>query len=271
VSSVSVIMPAYNEERWIAEALGSLARQTHPDYEVIVVDDGSTDATPRIAERFDVTLLRTAHRGEGAARAAGVRAARGEILMFLDADEIFASDLVERLSAPFADPAIDATFPGGIEWHNLDSPWARGWLHIRRDGPSQAHPRFGDTNRILRAVRRRRYDEVGGYPGLGYGADEFFSSKVGPAVVVQDARLRYTLPESAAEIFGKARWIGRGPLFARDRPPLWTLLPLWSGRAALGLLRDGHPRAAVVRVIYDTGLVLGFLEGRVRPGLRNIA
>lgn len=271
MTRVSVIVPAYNEERWLGAALAALVRQTHRDYEVIVVDDGSTDATAEIAERFEVTLLRTGHRGDCLARNVGAGVATGEILMFVDADEIVAPDFVERLAAPLADPAVQATFPGGIRWHNLDDPWARGWLHIRRGGPRFTDPMVRDTNRIVRALRRSRFEEVGGYPPAGYGGDELFSAKVGEALVAHDARLRYTLPEGAGEIFGKARWIGRGPLFARDRPPLWELLPPHSWISALRIARTGHRHAALTRVVYDAGLLLGFLESRLRPRVRNVA
>lgn len=90
---VSVVMPAYNVERFIAEAIESVLGQTFADLELIVVDDGSTDATPQLVERFvqtdaRVRLIAQANSGRpGIARNRGIAAARGAYLTFLDSDD----------------------------------------------------------------------------------------------------------------------------------------------------------------------------------------
>jgi glycosyltransferase involved in cell wall biosynthesis len=268
---VSVVVPAYNEERWIGECLTSLADQTHPDYEVIVVDDGSTDATAEIAARFGVRLVRGKHRGAGAARDTGARVADAEILAFLDADEIYAPDFLELLVRPLEqDPSLRGTFPGGIDWENPDEGLAPGWLYVRgaRNGRP---PAFADSHPFPKALRRSDLLASGGYPVTGHGEDQVLGARLGPARVVPEAHVRFTLPTSPGEVFGKARWIGRGPRFARERPPIRRLLPPESWWKAARLLRAGRRRAACVRVIYDAGLVLGFLESKLRPGVRNVA
>ena len=92
--TISVIIPAYNAAATITAALASVRAQTRPPAEVIVVDDGSRDATAAIVEAFiarasgpPVTLLRQANRGCGQARNTGAAAARGDWLGFLDADD----------------------------------------------------------------------------------------------------------------------------------------------------------------------------------------
>ena len=85
---VSVIIPAYNAERFLQEAIDSVLRQTHRDFEVIVVDDGSSDGTARIAAGFPtVRYVHQANRGASAARNHGARLASGKYLAFLDADD----------------------------------------------------------------------------------------------------------------------------------------------------------------------------------------
>ena len=100
---VSVIVPAYNEEAFIAEALDSALAQDHRPIEVIVVDDGSSDRTAEVASRYDVQLVRQPNRGPAAARNAGLALARGEYIAILDADDIWPVDrlsvLIEALSA----------------------------------------------------------------------------------------------------------------------------------------------------------------------------
>jgi glycosyltransferase involved in cell wall biosynthesis len=271
MKKASVVMPAYNEERWIGAALESLVGQTHPDYEIVVVDDGSSDATAEIASTFPVGLVRGDHLGEGAARDRGARATTGDVLVFVDADELYAPDFLERLCEPLEDPDVRATFPGGMEWHNLGEGLAAAWLHLRTGSPYMRPPRFGDSNGVVKALRREDFDRVGGYPTAGYGVDQIFGRLAGPALVVHEARCRFTLPTGPAEIFGKARWIGRGPLFASQRPPLWKLLPPVSWWRAAKLLAAGHPRTAWVRVLYDAGTALGFAESKLRPNLRHVA
>jgi glycosyltransferase involved in cell wall biosynthesis len=87
VPLVSVIVPLYNGARFLGEALDSIAAQEYDNIEVIVVDNGSTDDGARIAESHGVTLLQCERRGAGAARNAGVDAAHGEIITFLDQDD----------------------------------------------------------------------------------------------------------------------------------------------------------------------------------------
>jgi glycosyltransferase involved in cell wall biosynthesis len=96
--TVSCVVPAYNAARFLAPALESIFSQTHPAHEIIVVDDGSTDETRAIASRFGglVTIVETEHRGHLAARDAGVDAARGDYIAFLDADDLWAPGKNER-------------------------------------------------------------------------------------------------------------------------------------------------------------------------------
>jgi glycosyltransferase involved in cell wall biosynthesis len=87
--TLSIVVPAYNAASTLAACLRALSTQLIDDpYEIILVDDGSTDSTPRIAQTFApaVRVIRRPHSGAAAARNAGVRAARGDIVLFTDAD-----------------------------------------------------------------------------------------------------------------------------------------------------------------------------------------
>ena len=105
---ISVIIPVYNGERTLGECLAALGRQTvdRGRYEVIVVDDGSTDRTAQIARRYGVLLVRQEHAGPAAARNRGAQAARGDLLLFTDADCAPAPDWIERMAEPFRDPEV---------------------------------------------------------------------------------------------------------------------------------------------------------------------
>jgi len=93
---VSVIVPAYNAERWITETLTSVRAQTYSPIEIIVVDDGSSDATMSVAKASGATVTRTQAAGPGGARNAGLAIARGEFIQFLDADDLLATGKIAR-------------------------------------------------------------------------------------------------------------------------------------------------------------------------------
>jgi len=83
---ISVVVCTYNGARTIRDCLEGLERVAYPDYEVIVVDDGSTDATAAIARQYDCRLIRTENRGLASARNTGLDAATGEIVAYIDDD-----------------------------------------------------------------------------------------------------------------------------------------------------------------------------------------
>lgn len=106
---VSLIVPCYNASETIGECLGAIGAQTRPADEVIVVDDASADDTAAIAAGHECTVIgQPRNRGPSAARNAGIAAASGDILFFVDADVALRPDAVERAIALFEDdPELD--------------------------------------------------------------------------------------------------------------------------------------------------------------------
>ncbi|ARN82075.1 glycosyltransferase family 2 protein [Methylocystis bryophila] len=96
---VSVIIPLYQSERYICETLRSVQAQTFTDFEIVVVDDGSSDRGPALAKDFDEPRLRVVHqenRGLAGARNGGIAHAKGQYLAFLDADDHWTPSKLER-------------------------------------------------------------------------------------------------------------------------------------------------------------------------------
>jgi glycosyltransferase involved in cell wall biosynthesis len=111
--SISVIIPAYNREAYVADAIESALRQTLPPGEVIVVNDGSTDRTAEIARSYGekVRCISQENLGCGAARNTGLNEARGNLIAFLDSDDIWLDQKLEVQSAYLADhPETDMVF-----------------------------------------------------------------------------------------------------------------------------------------------------------------
>jgi glycosyltransferase involved in cell wall biosynthesis len=169
MSKVSVIIPAYNAAAFIELACRSAVAQTHPDMEVVVIDDGSKDATASIAESIPgVTCIRKPNGGVSSARNVGMRACTGDLIAFLDADDIWHpqkiaaqvalmqrypdSDLnYTRIVFDTANFNPDASIPSDPEPpHTL----------INELEPTFRQPYLG-TSSVM--VRRRAYERVGGF------------------------------------------------------------------------------------------------------------
>jgi glycosyltransferase involved in cell wall biosynthesis len=95
-STVTVVIPCFNQARYLPDAIRSALAQTHPPIECIVVDDGSTDETSEVAAAFGTRVIRQANRGVSQARNTGLMAARGEFIVFLDADDVLLPDAFAR-------------------------------------------------------------------------------------------------------------------------------------------------------------------------------
>ncbi len=117
MARVSIIVPAHNAAHTIAQALESVFAQTFADFEVIVVDDGSTDALDAVLAPYQdrIKLIRQRNLGVSAARNAGAAAASAEYLAFLDADDIWMPERLEKTAAMLAsDPRCVMVFCGAL-------------------------------------------------------------------------------------------------------------------------------------------------------------
>lgn len=106
---ISVIIPVYNGECFLGEAIESVLAQTYRPLELIVVDDGSTDRTSEIARSYpQITYIRQPNGGAASARNRGIQAARGEYLAFLDSDDVWLpGKLTLQMEAFEADPTLE--------------------------------------------------------------------------------------------------------------------------------------------------------------------
>ena len=155
---VSVIIPVHNGERYLSQALESALAQAQPALEIIVVDDGSTDASAAVAASFapGVACVSQPQQGAAAARNRGVELAIGQYLAFLDADDLWTNgSLACRLAALESDAALDLVLGHAEQFlsPDLDPEVAR-----RTQCPSRPMPGylFGAV-----LVRRAAYDRVG--------------------------------------------------------------------------------------------------------------
>jgi glycosyltransferase involved in cell wall biosynthesis len=152
---VSIVIPLFEAGPFVAEAIESVLAQTYPVFEIIVVDDGSTDDGAATVAAFGppVQLVRQEHAGIGAARNAGIRCATGDVLGFLDADDRSALDKIERQVAVLdLAPDVDGVF-GAVHEFVSDGDS----VDLRARVPRRGTTRLPST--LL--VRRAAFDRVG--------------------------------------------------------------------------------------------------------------
>lgn len=155
--TISVIIPVYNAEPWLAETIESVLGQTTPPHQVIVVDDGSTDQSAAVARRYAryVQLEQQPNAGCAHARNRGVALAHGELLAFLDADDGWLPEkLAWQLAALAETPTLEAVF-GQIE-QRCDGAWTAQSVTFAanvQDGCS--------LNTLL--IRRSAFERIGAF------------------------------------------------------------------------------------------------------------
>jgi cellulose synthase/poly-beta-1,6-N-acetylglucosamine synthase-like glycosyltransferase len=128
---VSILVPCYNEEKVLKASLESLIQQTYPKYEIIVIDDGSSDDTYLLAKNMEfdngnVSLRAFTKQNAGKAHALnfGIEKAKGELFLAVDADSKLSTDAVELMANYFADPNIGAV-AGSVYVTNTDNLWTK--------------------------------------------------------------------------------------------------------------------------------------------------
>jgi len=236
---LSVVMPVYNAEATLAECLTRLSRSSFGDFEVVLVDDGSTDQSRAIAAGFPLRVVPTAGRiGPAAARNLGADAAEGELLFFLDADVMVRPDTLSRIVAAFERDAIEGVIGvQAAEMRHRDlvsqykNLWMR-WTYCRRRGDV---PLFYTT---AAAIHRDAFLRAGGFD-QGYATpnveDTAFGQKlarlgirvrIDPALEVEHVK-RYSLGGLLRTDFARAVAMTRLKLRApRDLAQNNTSIPL---------------------------------------------
>ncbi|MCP3903974.1 MAG: glycosyltransferase family 2 protein [Planctomycetes bacterium] len=198
---VSVIMIVLDGERFLPEALDSVVAQTMPDWELVIVDDGSTDRTPEIAgalaarepERVRVvTHPDRTNRGMSASRNLGVRESRGAYVTFLDHDDVMMPEKLREQAALLDDhPNAAAVFGPNLLWRSWDpgagdEPDEIQTLDLPTDrvapppGPLPSYLASSAATPLGFMIRRTAFDDVGGYEETfrGMYEDQVFQAKL---------------------------------------------------------------------------------------------
>lgn len=168
---VSVIIPAYNAENFIAKTLASVVAQTYRHLEILVVDDGSSDRTQSIVQTMAqqdprIRLFKQANAGVAAARNAGIDKAKGEYIAPIDADDLWHPETLEKLLIPFdqSDPQLGVVYAWSIDIDEQDL--STGGFHAANISGDVyktliCHDFLGNASSTL--IRKGCLDRIGGY------------------------------------------------------------------------------------------------------------
>ncbi len=228
---LSIVVPCYNQAQYLEECIESVYNQTVPPYEIIIVNDGSTDNTQEIAERYTfkqfpgiespVRVIRQVNKGLPSARNTGIMAATGEFIWFLDADDILVENAVEKMTLEIAKTLADIYAPS-FQMMGLRNEVVNLQTFNIED--------FKVANRIgyFSVIRRSLLVEAGGYsPRMKHGYEDYhlwfdLFCRQARLTIMPDVLVNYRVKEHSMihdaqthheELMGQIR---------KDFPNLWT-------------------------------------------------
>jgi cellulose synthase/poly-beta-1,6-N-acetylglucosamine synthase-like glycosyltransferase/peptidoglycan/xylan/chitin deacetylase (PgdA/CDA1 family) len=256
---VVVVVPAYNESVGIERAIRSLAVSDYPDFEVVVVDDGSLDGTADVVEGLAldrVRLIRQANGGKASALNTGIAASSAPVIVMVDGDTVFEPEALRRLVQPLSDPTVGAV-AGNTKVGNRGGLLGR-WQHIEYVTGFNLDRRMYELLQCtptvpgaIGAFRRSALEEVGGVPGDTLAEDTDLTLAIGRTgrrvVYASSARAWTEAPSSLGDLWRQ-----------RYRWSYGTMQAVWKHKGALLTRKAGERRigwlALPYMIVFQIGL-----------------
>ena len=175
--NISVVIPVFNQGEYLEDCLDSIYNQTVQAHEIIVVNDGSTDNSREIAERYvfkefpaiesPVRVINQVNKGLPSARNTGIMNATGDYVFFLDADDMVAENIIERLQFSISQTNADIVAPSFREFGKSNREVILGV-------PTMEEMKIANRIGYFCAIKRSVLVEVGGYnPKMKYGYEDY--------------------------------------------------------------------------------------------------
>lgn len=263
IKQISVIIPVFNEEKYIAKCIESIVKQSIKPFEIIVVDDGSIDNTSAIAKKYGINIFKLKHGGTGQAKNYGASKAKGEILIFIDADMYLDKDYIKNIISPILKEKCICTYTTAEYVKNTKNIWAKCW-NINGDLPENKRVSTDKDYKefAFRAILKREFDQTKGYnPSWGYFDDGSLSQFGIFSKAVNNAICYHYNPETLKEVIISARWIGRSKKFELTFRNIMKYSILNSLRIAFRKVKNGAPLAFIIfKLIFDYGIVIGMFS-----------
>lgn len=265
---VSAIVPVFNEESTLKDCLNSLKNQSYKNLEIIVVDDGSTDNSLKIAKEFNIDVLKQNHSGPGNARNAGADKSQGEILVFADADMTFDKDFVSDLVKPIIDGKTIGTFSKNERVSNAQNVWSICW-NINKNLPKTRMIPDGYPNKapVFRAISKKEFLRVGGFDQTGEYTDDWSLSKKlkVKSTLAQGAVYFHSNPATLWEVYKQTRWIGKNFFISGNLLRKFKSLLLYNPLASLVIgiykgTRNRNLNFIIFKIVYDFAILTSVIK-----------
>ena len=204
MARISIVIPVYNQGEYLEDAIESAYNQTLAAHEIIVVNDGSTDDSLQVAERYQfrelpgieshVRVINQVNKGLSSARNTGIMAATGDYILFLDADDILLENAVARITQEIYQTNADIVAPSFMEFGKSDRTVILGGFTM--DDLKVAN-RIG----YFCAIRRSALVEIGGYqPKMKWGYEDYhlwfnLFTRGKSIAVIQEVLVKYRVKE----------------------------------------------------------------------------
>lgn len=165
---LSIIIPCYNQADYLSEAIGSALDQTYKDIEIIVINDGSPDATKEVAEKYPVKVINQVNKGLASARNTGIMNATGDYILPLDSDDILLPNCIEKIVEKVQKTGVSIISP------SFRAFGARQGDVILMDKPTLKDFTTGNRVGYCSAIKRDALLECGGYsPRMVEGYEDY--------------------------------------------------------------------------------------------------
>lgn len=268
---VSIIIAVYNEEKYINKCLVSLIEQSFQDFEIIVVDDGSTDKTSYVLseirsriKRDEIRNFQQKHQGPAVARNMGAKYAKGDILVFVDGDMYFDKKFLKDLIQPINLGKTKGTFSLEEYVANWDNVWARCWnYNWNLINKRRIDPRRSDQQMDFRAIRKFEFIRIGGFDDIGYTDTWTLSEKLRYRPMATKALYYHYNPSSLFEVFNQAIWVAKRPYKMELLGKLAAIIRAnFIFSIFLGIKKAisfHEPWFLLFKPIYDFGIIMGVL------------
>lgn len=266
IHKISVVIPAYNEEKSIKECLVSLQNQSLLPDEIIVVDDGSTDKTVKIVKSLPVKLILAKHGGPGNARNLGVSKAIGDIIVFVDSDMTFDKNFIRTLTGSIVDGKTKGVFNTDEFVSNYQHPLAKSWnINNGIYSKNRFNPKSKEDTEDFRAILKSEFLRAGGFEDTGYTDSRTLVAKLGYRPTPVEGAISYhSNPDNFTEIFNQSKWIGKrqtkfgilGKVINLVRHSiLFSLI-----RGSFLALKFHLPEFLFFKIVYDFGYSMGIVS-----------
>jgi len=165
---ISIIIPSYNQQQFLPDAIESCLSQTEKPYEIIVIDDGSTDKSLEIAKNYPVKVISQVNKGLASARNTGIMNAKGVFVLPLDADDMLTENAIDVLSHRIKE------FDGDIFSPSFKCFGINNQEIVHNQALSLPDFRFANRIGYFALMRRSKLLEIGGYsPRMTWGYEDY--------------------------------------------------------------------------------------------------